>query len=207
MGEVLRQYGGEQLASASADEVEKRGSHRYTLLIRAAKLITCEGEFLCIIRDASESGISMRIFHPLPRDEKMVVELQNGDRYTVELRWQDVERAGFRFDSEADIKRIIESPSRFSRRPVRINLTAPAEIEADGRTESVTMQDISQQGAKIASSCRFAIDQRVKLRAAGLRETLAKIRWRRDGACGLVFEETLQYGELARIARQLQVRA
>ncbi|KLE34844.1 hypothetical protein AAW00_08265 [Aurantiacibacter luteus] len=185
---------------------EQRAAQRYTLLIRAAKLVTREGEFLCVIRDASENGISMRIFHPLPEVANMVIELQNGDRYGVDLRWQEEDRAGFRFTSQADIARIIESPSRFSKRPVRLNLTAQAEIECMGRSEYATIQDISQQGAKVACSSRLALDQRVKLRADGLPDIFAKIRWRREGTCGLVFENTLQYGELARIAQALQRR-
>lgn len=183
---------------------EQRRAQRYTLLIRAAKLVCQEGEFLGVIRDASETGISMRIFHYIPECDDMWLELQNGDRHAVQLVWQDDDRVGFRFKSKADIKRIIESPSPFSKRPVRLNLNAPAEIEAMGRSEYATIQDISQQGAKVACSSSYKIDQRVLLRADGLRDTFAKIRWRREGTCGLVFEDTLQYGELARIAYDLQ---
>lgn len=207
MAEIMRQE--EYLAERSALEeslAENRRAPRYTLLIRAAKLVTRDGEFLGVIRDASESGISMRIFHPLPVHDHMWLELQNGDRYGVNLVWQDEDRAGFRFLSDADIQRIIASPSRFTKRPVRLNLTAPAEIDALGRCEHATIQDISQQGAKVACSSGFAIDQRVKLRADGMPDTIAKIRWRREGTCGLVFEQTLQYGELARIVHQLQRR-
>lgn len=183
---------------------EMRDAPRFTLLIRAAKLITKRGEFLCVIRDASDTGLSARIFHHMPRCREMVVELQNGERYEVEMVWQEDERAGFRFKSPIDVKAIIECPSRFAKRPVRINLTAPAQIETLGRAEYATIQDISQQGAKVACHGGYAIDQKVKLLAAGMRDTHAKVRWRRDGTCGLVFEETFQFGELARIARKLQ---
>lgn len=208
MAELLRHdSGGGSGATATATaSSEQRVAPRFTLLIRAAKLVTREGEYLCVIRDASESGISMRIFHPIPECRTMTVELQNGDRYGVELRWQDEDRAGFRFRSEADIARIIESPSRFSKRPVRLNLTAPAEVEADGHCEYTTIQNISQQGASIACASRFAIDQRVKLRAIGMREVFGKLRWRQEGTCGIVFDETFQFGELARIAQALQGR-
>ncbi len=69
-----------------------------------------------------------------------------------------------------------------------------------------TIQDISQQGAKVACTATFAIDQRVKLLADGMRDIHAKVRWRREGTCGLVFEETFQYGELARVVLHLQDR-
>ena len=210
MGEALRHQDGGGTACHEdrlvGEATDQRVAPRFTLLIRAAKLITRSGEFLCVIRDASKSGISMRIFHPLPQSEGVILELQNGDRYGVEMVWQEEDRAGFRFNVAADVNRIIESPSRFAKRPVRLNLSAPAEIEVRGRSEYATFQDLSQQGAKLACSRSFAIDESVKLRAAGMREVFAKIRWRREGTCGLVFEETFQYGELARIAFELQRR-
>lgn len=183
---------------------ELRDAPRFTLLIRAAKLITHRSEFLCVIRDASNTGLSARIFHDLPPCKELVVELQNGERYDVELVWQEEDRAGFRFKSPIDVKGIIECPNQFAKRPVRMNLTAPAQIETLGQAEYATIQDISQQGAKVACTSGYAIDQKVKLLAAGMRDTHAKVRWRRDGTCGLVFEETFQFGELARIARALQ---
>lgn len=190
---------------ALSGEAEQRVAPRYSLLIRAAKLVCAKGEFLCVIRDVSESGISMRTFHRLPKVDSMVVELQNGDRHELKLVWQDVDRAGFRFTQRADIARIIASPSRFAKRAIRLNLTAPARVSTlDGRLEDVEIIDLSQQGAKITCSCRFAIDERVKISAPGLPETNAKVRWRSDGTCGLIFEDTYQYGDLARIAERLQ---
>ncbi|WP_340588313.1 PilZ domain-containing protein [Erythrobacter alti] len=191
-------------APVKRDKRELRAAPRFTLLIRAAKLVTDAGEFLCVIRDASELGLSARIFHPLPRGNTMVVELQNGDRLDAELVWQKDDRAGFRFLQPVNVKTIIECPSSFSKRPVRINVSAPARIESTFRSEKAQIHDISQQGAKLACDGVFAIDEKVKLRAAGMRDTQAKVRWRQDGFYGLVFEETFQFGELARIARNLQ---
>lgn len=181
-----------------------RAAPRFTMLIRAAKLVSSRGEFLCVIRDASDTGMSMRIFHRLPKSRDQIVEMQNGDRYEMELVWQEDDRAGFRFLTPIDVNWIIECPSPFSKRPVRLNLTASAQIETLGLAEFATIHDISQQGAKISSTHNYAIDQRVKLCAAGMRDTFAKVRWRRDGMYGLVFDETFQFGELARIARKLQ---
>ncbi|MEL1251946.1 PilZ domain-containing protein [Aurantiacibacter gilvus] len=189
------------LAPATA---EQRVAPRFTLLIRAAKLITPAGEFLCVIRDASESGISVRIFHALPKDKDMTIELQNGDRYWVERVWEEQDRAGFRFIQDVDIKRIVESPSRFAKRSIRLNLEAPAEISCLAGTARVTIHNISQQGASISSPMRLSLDQRVKISARGLRETGAIVRWRNGGDFGLAFEDTYQFGELARIVRLLQ---
>lgn len=183
---------------------EQRVAPRFTLLIRAAKLITPVGEFLCVIRDASESGISVRTFHALPKPEDMEIELQNGDRYGLEQVWEEQDRAGFRFTQAVDVRRIIESPSRFAKRPIRLKLDAPAEISSLAGKADVTIRNISQQGASVTSGVRLALDQRVKISAWGLRETSARVRWRNAGEVGLAFEDTYQFGELARIARLLQ---
>lgn len=186
-------------------DVEHRTAPRYTLLIRAAKLVCDAGEFLCVIRDVSESGISVRTFHTLPAAPQMTVELQNGDRHALVLVWQEGDRAGFRFVEAVDISRIIASPSPFAKRAIRLNLSAPVQITTlDGRTEQGEIVDLSQQGAKIACAGRFALDERVKISAPGLPETNAKVRWRSEGGCGLIFEDTYQYGDLARLAAVLQ---
>lgn len=191
-------------SSVRHDPAELRRAPRFTVLIRAAKLISPAGEYLCVIRDVSESGLSARIFHELIDSGPVMIELQNGDQYEADLVWQDEDRAGFRFRQPVNVARIVEVPSRFAKRAIRLNLTAPAEVLASLQILPVKIHDISQQGAKIASDHHFSIDQRVKLRAEGMREIEAKVRWRRGGMCGLIFEETFQFGELARIVQALQ---
>ena len=184
---------------------DPRAAPRYTMLIRSAKLCGPLGEFLCIVRDASDSGVSVRLFHPLPHEHELALELQNGDLYAVALVWEEADRAGFKFLTAVDIARIIECPSQFAKRPVRINLYASARLECAGMSAEVELHDLSQQGARITTTARFAIDQRVRLTAKGLPEVNAKVRWRRGDTYGLVFEDTFQFGDMARIVAGLQL--
>ncbi|GAA0266617.1 hypothetical protein GCM10009127_02690 [Alteraurantiacibacter aestuarii] len=193
-------------AGAAQSGSDQRGAPRFALLIRAAKLITPEGEFLCVVRDASETGVNVRVFHALPDCGAMMLEMQNGDQHELELIWQDSDRAGLKFLGPANIARIVESPSRFAKRPIRINLEVPAIVASGDERAAAHIHDISQQGAKITSDHRFSIDQRVRLSAQDLPEVNAKIRWRRDNAFGLVFEDTFQFGDLARIIAAMQSR-
>lgn len=183
---------------------EHRGAQRYTLLIRAAKLVGPAGEYMCVIRDASESGANIRLFHPLPECGRMMLELQNGDQHEIEVVWQEENRAGLRFFKEANIARIIECPSRFAKRPIRINLDMSAMLSSPLEQAGVRIRNISQQGAQVISKHRFAIDQRVQLSTDGLPEVNAKVRWRRGELFGLVFEDTFQFGDLARIIANMQ---
>lgn len=202
---IRREYADVRPESGVLTGEEKRSAQRFTILIRAAKLICPQGEFLCVIRDASETGVNLRLFHELPPEKRYMLELQNGDRHEVELIWQEGERAGMRFLECAEIARIIEGPSRYAKRPVRINVNFTAELSSISGGGQVEVHDLSQQGARITSDTRFAIDQRVKLRAPHLPEVNAKIRWRRDDSYGLVFEDTFQFGDLARVLAEIQL--
>jgi hypothetical protein len=184
---------------------DQRTAPRFTMLVRAAKLRCPAGEFMCVVRDASDTGISVRLFHPLPDEERLMLELQNGDCHELELVWTAEDRAGLRFLSPANIARIVECPSRFAKRPIRINLHVAARLVGGLASAEVEIHDISQQGAKITSITRFAIDQRVRLSAEGLPEVNAKVRWRRGETYGLVFEDTFQFGDMARIVAALQL--
>src|SRR5688500_14235974 len=82
---------------AGHDPAEDRAAPRFTLLIRAAKLIAPPGEFICVIRDVSETGISLRGFHVLPAEEPLALELQTGEQLALEPVWARGLEAGFRF--------------------------------------------------------------------------------------------------------------
>lgn len=187
-----------QGADAAADG-DHRVAPRFTLLLRMAKLICGGREFLCIVRDVSETGASVKLFHPLPSAGEMLLELPNGDRHPVETVWQDEGKAGFRFARPTDLSRLIESPSEFPKRPVRVSLTVPGELCFGGRVLAVEIRNISQHGALIACGEKLPIFQRLILRASHMPEIRAKVRWRRQDECGLVFEDTFQFGELAQV--------
>src|SRR5690606_20786923 len=69
-----RETGNEQ-SCAAPDFMDMREAPRFALLIRSAKLICDSGEYLCIIRDVSETGVRLRLFHPLPPDQLLTLEL------------------------------------------------------------------------------------------------------------------------------------
>lgn len=190
--------------SDTAAGSDQRSTPRFTLLIRAAKLVSANAEFLCIVRDASDTGVSVRLFHPLPADAALTLELPNGDRHPLERVWEEDGRAGFRFVHRPDIERLIEGPSPYGKRSVRVRLQVPCELLIGTTSIPATIIDLSQQGARICTSERLSLLQRVRLRGEGMPEITGKVRWRRGEDHGLTFEDTLQFAELAELAFDLQ---
>lgn len=209
-GNRMRDSGPQGLAraavsAAASEEAEQRGAPRVTVLIRAAKLICDEREFLCVVRDASESGISVRLFHPLPPVDSIVLEMPNGERHRLEAVWLEDAKAGFRFVDPLDFARFIENKSEYSKRSMRVNVRLDAVVRAVGRDLPVEVQNISQQGAQIRADGRLAIDEKLQLSGASMPAIEAKVRWRKDGVYGLVFEDTFQLGDLARFVARAQL--
>lgn len=182
---------------------ELRSAPRFTLLLRTAKLVSPAGEYLCVVRDVSSTGISVRTFHPLPQGQ-VALELPNGDRHLLEKVWEKDGAAGFRFASEVDVARLIEGKGRFPKRGVRLHMELPATLVTLGTTHDALVRNLSQQGARIDTRSRLAIDQRVQLELKGRPSIRAVVRWRKDDEYGLAFVDTFQFAELARLAAQLQ---
>ena len=204
MAEALRQVDAlpdrPPVAPAAGDE---RDAPRFTLLIRAAKLVSGTTEFLCVLRDASELGVSVRLFHSLPAGLDLTLELPNGDHHPLDRVWEEDGKAGFRFREPVALERIVESRSPY-RRSMRVRLEVPCSLVLGDRRASATIGNLSQDGALIRTQEPLSLVQRVRIGIEGCPEIAARVRWRRGDDYGVSFEDTFQFAELAALAFDLQ---
>jgi hypothetical protein len=191
--------------------VEQRAAPRFTLLIRAAKLVSAQGEFVCVLRDVSQTGVSMRLFHALPRGEDFELHMPAGAIYRIARVWNRGNEAGFRFAQPVDVAQLINESGDYPKRGLRLGLCFPARLVTLTQAFSVVVENLSQQGARIACDGLLAIDQSVLIEAPEafgvLRTVRAKVRWRRRQSYGLVFDDTFTLGDFARMAARLQAPA
>lgn len=197
--------GRSELAPASSAAVEDlRDAPRHKLVIRAVKLVSLGVEFVCLLRDVSETGASVSLFHDAPLGRSMQLEMQNGDRHDVELVWQQERKAGLRFVRRTDLARLMQACGKNSRRYIRVRLNVPARMFAGLRAIDCTILDISQQGAQISCADRLVPHQRIQMEANGLARLTATVRWQRKGKAGLLLEHFYQLGDLALLVSNLQ---
>jgi hypothetical protein len=183
---------------------EGRAAPRFTLLIRSAKLIAPSGEFVAVIRDVSESGISLRGFHRLPAGDTLLLELRTGEQYRLEPVWDRGHEAGYRFVDKVDIVRLIAEAGRYPKRQVRLNLTFAAELVFLGRRVPAEVVNLSQQGARITCGETLAIQQPLRIVSDVLPDVRARVRWRKDTSFGLAFDDTFSLNQLALFAAGAQ---
>ena len=194
-----------------AGGAEMRAAPRFTLLIRAAKLVSAQGEFVCVIRDVSETGVSVRLFHDLPVCQDFALHMPAGAIYEMTRKWQRDNEAGFAFHEPVAVEKLVNESSEYPKRGLRLGLCFPVLVSTvSGQFEAV-VENLSQQGARITCDRLLAIDQTVRISAPGLagetRNVRAKVRWRRERQYGVVFDDTFTLGEFARLAAQLQAPA
>jgi hypothetical protein len=190
--------------SAELSAEELRSAPRFTLLIRSAKLICDSGEYLCVIRDVSASGVRLRIFHPLPPHDRFELELATGDRFALDRVWEAKDHAGFRFADWIDVQQFIAEASPYRKRSLRLRLDFQAEITTDTGTAAASVRDLSREGARIETTLPLAIRQKVKLAADALPPLTGTVCWRSSSAYGLVFQQVFTFEELAKLAAKLQ---
>jgi len=195
-------------SSEEAPGDDQRSAPRITLLIRAAKLVSAHGEFVCVIRDVSETGVSLRLFHALPSGAPFEIHFPSGSCYEVEPIWERGHEAGMRFIAPIDVARLINEAGDYPKRGLRLDLCFPVELRTLTQTCEAVIVNLSQQGARFESDGMFAIEQ--SLRVAPMPplpefdEVRAKVRWRRASEYGVVFDDTFSLGNFARLAARLQ---
>jgi len=178
---------------------ELRGSPRFTLLLRVAKLVVDDREQICVIRDASATGLKVKIFAPLPQHAELAVELANGDRHRAECVWTAGEHAGLRFCEPIALERLLdEAKATGQRRQVRLRITLDGVLHSGGEVVPVAIRDISQQGAAFDSEKWLLLNELVKIDTAILPSVYAKVRWRDHPRYGVIFEQTFHLEEFAR---------
>ncbi len=184
--------------------VDRRAAQRTSLVMRAAKLISLEGEYVCIVRDVSRTGVKLKLFHDAPPGEFVFLELANGEVYPMQRVWQRDDHAGFRFTSEIDIDRFIKEPGHPARRHIRLRVRWPATVSITGRDFRGCVLNWSQQGACIDIEGQIPVRHAIWFEMSGVPRRFGHVCWRKGNRHGLVFQDATPLDTFARHAVVLQ---
>lgn len=204
MGEAAIDFHG----GFSADPIaEQRAAPRFTALMRSAKLVCGQDEFVCVVRDVSVGGVRLRCFHTVPRGAPMALELLNGTLLDIVPVRQDGCEASFRFVRPVAIEHLIGENELYPRRLLRLNLSMPLTLRTRSGLVPAVTRNLSQQGCRVVCAVPLALAQPVIVESRQLPGIRAKVRWRHDGVCGLAFDDTFSLKDFAVHAARLQCPA
>lgn len=184
---------------------EQRSAERAPLaVLRAAKLVTQAGEYVCMVRDVSTGGVRIQMFHAVPADDHAFLELGNGEVYPMIRVWTRDRQAGFRFPTPIDVAAFIAEAGKYPRRAIRLRIRRPGLAYSGGIVRNITLRDLSQTGASFSCRDYLALFQPLVLSIDGLPECSGWVRWRQGQDYGMVFEATCRLDQLAAQALVLQ---
>lgn len=161
-------------------------------------------EHLCRVRNISMTGMMLETHYPLGYGSWVTVELRSGDRLQGSVVWSSEGRAGVEFAQPIEVDYILAQAKagldRFcgpAPRAPRFDVECEARISVFGRYIDVTLENISQSGARIVLPKPPREDTEVILSVPGLPTRRCTTRWSREDKAGLIFLEPISYNDLA----------
>lgn len=209
LGQGLSDKAGQNGKEGTVEVDKKRArSTRHLPLIRAAKLVAPHGEFVCVVRDVSETGVRLRLFHATPTGALIELHMPSGGVYEVSPVWETGNEVGFEFKDKIDLAAFLSDTRGLSKRGLRLGLAFPIQVNSLSGAGEGIVANLSQQGARFFCDKPFALDQTLRLQCLEeeirFGEVRAKVRWRRDSEYGIVFDDTLSLDQFAELAAKLQ---
>lgn len=176
---------------------ERRDGDRYLTLFRVGAMTIDGRRELCLIKNISEGGMTIRPYCELAEGTRLTVELKTGFSVTCSVHWVREGSVGVAFDAPVDVIEILSKAEDGPRpRMPRIEVDCFATIRDGAAVHRVRVQDVSQGGIKVETP--LVIDKGTDLVVSlpDLEPQPAAVRWHDSGYLGITFNRLLPLPEL-----------
>lgn len=177
-------------------------------MLRSAKVVCQSGEYVCLVRDVSETGVLLSYLHDVPVEPRIMLALGNGQTYPIQRIWSGNEQAGYRFGGDVSIAEFLHESAPFNVRPVRLAIKATARVIDGSRSHGAQLLDLSSHGAKFECPTAMGEGRMISFQMHAMHPQLGQIVWhardRHTVRYGLQFQHPLSLRELAQAALRMQ---
>ena len=187
------------LSTAVPRPSERRADERIIPMLRVAKLTGPSGEQLIRVRNVSAGGLMAEAAQPVSIGETVEVELSS-QKIPGSVVWVRDGTVGVKFDQTVDLGELLagRKPRHgFRPRPPRLEVSCKASLRVDKTYYTVDVHDISLGGMKVEPIEEYCLGRKVVVVVESLRPIRGEIRWYSDRKAGIVFDESLEFEELA----------
>lgn len=193
------------LDDAAPARPERRDGKRHLTLLRVGA-ITVEGRReLCLIKNISSGGMSIRPYCALATGTRVVIELKTGMSVPGLVAWVDGATAGVEFDQPVDVLDVLAATEDRPRpRMPRIAVDCFATVRDGAAVHRLRVCDISQGGLKLAGEPRIDAASDLSVTLPGMSPQPASLRWSSQGHVGITFNRLLALAELVEWLRAMR---
>jgi hypothetical protein len=180
--------------------VERRTEERVSALLRVAKLTGAAGEEQLIrVRNLSAGGLAAIVTHTPQVGDRVGVELSS-QTIPSTIVWTRGDVAGLKFDQNVDIGELLagRKPRHgFRARPPRLQVTCKASVRVGKLYYTVDVHDVSLGGMKVEPIEEYCVGKKVVVVVESFKPVTGEVRWYSDRKAGIVFDQPLDFDELA----------
>ena len=179
---------------------ERRGDERVSAMLRVGKLTDASGEQQLIrVKNLSAGGL-MAIVTKVPEVGQHVDIELSSQKIPASVVWTREDLVGLKFDQDVDLGELLagRKPRHgFRPRPPRLEIPCKASVRVGKLYYSVNVHDISLGGMKVEPIEEYCVGKKVIVVVESLRPLKGEVRWYADRKAGIVFDNPLDFDELA----------
>jgi hypothetical protein len=187
------------LSTAVPRPTERRTDERVLPMLRIAKLKCGNSEQLVRVRNVSAGGLMAEASQSVTVGDVASIELSS-QRIPGSIVWVRNGTVGIKFDQNLDLGELLagRKPRHgFRARPPRLEVRCKASLRVDKIYYTVDVHDISLQGMKVEPIDEYCLGKKVVVVVESLRPIRGEVRWYSDRRAGIVFDQPLEFEELA----------
>jgi hypothetical protein len=188
------------LSTAVPRPAERRSDERVSAMLRVGKLIHASGEQqLLKVKNLSAGGLMAIVGRPPEVGEHVDVELSS-QKIPSSVVWIRDDMIGLKFDQNVDLGELLAGRKQrhgFRPRPPRLQIPCKASVRVDKTYYTVDVHDISLGGMKVEPIGEYCVGKQVVVVVESLRPIKGEVRWYADRRAGIVFDQALEFEELA----------
>lgn len=170
---------------------------RHMTLYRVGSIMLGGRRELCLIKNISAGGMTIRAYCTLIEGTPLSIELKCGQPIHGKVSWLRDQTVGIAFDDPINLIEILSASMDGPRpRMPRIEVSGHATIRDGANALRVQVCDISQGGVKIKCDAVLPTGADVVVSLPGLAPQPGVIRWTDHGHTGITFNRLLPLSEL-----------
>ncbi|HEX8363824.1 MAG TPA: PilZ domain-containing protein [Allosphingosinicella sp.] len=191
------------VASAEAKRgSDRRRDVRHLTILRVGAILDGDRRELCLVRNISAGGLMAMVYSQFERGQRIAIELKTNQPLSGTVSWVREQTIGITFDEKIDVAEILSNAAMLDNgwrpRMPRVPVERMATLRAGARTYWVSTCDISQGGVKVEADQPLEIGGETVVTLENFRPITGVVRWRRDNAAGISFNQVIPFHELSR---------
>jgi hypothetical protein len=178
---------------------ERRSDERVSSMLRLGKLSTANGDQLIRVKNLSAGGLMAIVNHVPQIGDEVAVELSS-EKIPSTVVWIRNDVVGLKFDQNIDLGELLAGRKQrhgFRPRPPRLDIRCKASVKVGKVYYTVDVHDISLGGMKVEPIEEYCVGKPVVVVVESLKPVRGEVRWYSDRKAGIVFDQPLDFDELA----------